>query len=58
MGGAVEFGAELRLSEQLRFNADVRWVDLASDASMLRAADGLVGADPVSIGVSLGWRFR
>lgn len=58
MGGAAELGAELRLSGQLMFNADVRWVDLASDATLLRATDGLVGADPVSFGVSLGWRFR
>jgi outer membrane protein W len=58
MGGAAELGAELRLSEQVHVNADVRWVELASDASLLRASDGLVSADPVSVGISLGWRFR
>jgi hypothetical protein len=58
VGGAAELGAELRLSERVRVNADLRWVELASDASLLRASDGLVGADPVSVGVSLGWRFR
>lgn len=58
VGGAAELGAELRLSEQLLFNADVRWVDLDPQASLLRANDGLVGADPVSVGISLGWRFR
>jgi len=58
MGGAAELGAELRLSARVRVNADVRWVELASDASLLRASDGLVGADPVSVVVSLGWRFR
>ena len=57
-GAAAELGAELRLSEQLMFSADVRWVDLDPQASMLRTPDGLVGADPVSLGVSLGWRFR
>jgi hypothetical protein len=58
MGGAAELGADLRLSEQVHVNADVRWVELASDASLLRASDGLVSADPVSVGISLGWRFR
>ena len=58
MGGAAELGAALRLSEQLMVNADLRWVDLDSDASLLRANDGLVGAATVSVGISLGWRFR
>jgi len=57
-GGAAELGAELRLSSQLLLNADVRWVDLDPSASLLRANNGLVGADPVTVGVSLGWRFR
>lgn len=58
MGGAAEVGAEFRLTEQLLVNADLRWIDLNADASLLRANDGLVVADPVSVGVSLGWRFR
>jgi hypothetical protein len=58
MGGAAELGAELRLSERVLVNADLRWVDLDSQAGLLRANDGLVGADPFSVGISLGWRFR
>jgi hypothetical protein len=58
MGAAAELGAELRLSEQIMVNADVRWVDLAKEASVLRTPSGLVGAESVSVGVSLGWRFR
>jgi opacity protein-like surface antigen len=57
-GAAAELGAELRLSEQVMVNAGVRWVDLDQQAILLRTADGLVGADPVSVGVSLGWRFH
>jgi hypothetical protein len=57
-GGAAELGAELRLTGQLLLNADVRWVELDPSASLLRANNGLVGADPVTVGVSLGWRFR
>lgn len=58
VGGAAELGAELRLSSRMMLNADVRWVELDPGASLLRASDGLVGADPLSVGLSLGWRFR
>jgi len=58
LGGAAELGAELRVTEQLRVNADLRWIDLDAEASLLRVDEGLVGADPVSVGISLGWRFR
>jgi hypothetical protein len=36
----------------------VRWADLDDDAVLLRADDGYVGADPLAVGVSVGWRFR
>jgi hypothetical protein len=39
-------------------SADLRWIDLASDAEFLRNGDGLVAADSVALGFSLGWRFR
>lgn len=58
LGAAAEFGAELQLSRQLMVGADLRWADLADDATLLRAEDGYVGADSVSVGVSVGWRFR
>jgi hypothetical protein len=58
VGGAAELGAELQLSQRVKVNADLRWVDLDPQATLLRANDGLVGADPFSVGVSLGWRFR
>ena len=51
LGAAAELGAELRLNERLMIRADLRWVDLAAEATMLRADSGLVGADPVSFGV-------
>jgi hypothetical protein len=35
----------------------LRWIDLADDANMLRDDSSLVGADPVAVGVSVGWRF-
>jgi outer membrane protein W len=58
LGAAAELGAELRLSERLLLQADLRWADLDEQASLLRSEDGLVGADAVSLGVAIGWHFR
>ena len=58
LGAAAEVGAELQVSRQLMVSADLRWADLDDDAVLLRADDGYVGADPVAVGVSVGWRFR
>jgi hypothetical protein len=58
LGAAAEIGAELQISRQLLLNADLRWADLHEDAVLLGANGGYVGADPVSVGVSVGWRFR
>jgi hypothetical protein len=58
LGAAAEVGAELRVSEALLMSADLRWADLDRDATALRAQDGLVAADPVSLGVSVAWQFR
>jgi hypothetical protein len=57
-GGAAELGAELRLSERANLTADVRWIEIDDQADMLKSDTGLVGADPVSYGLSIGWRFR
>jgi hypothetical protein len=58
LGPAAEVGAEFRVSQQLMVNAELRWAELDTDAVLLGSAEGLVGADPVSVGVSVGWRFR
>lgn len=58
MGGAAELGAEFRLSERANLTADVRWIEIDDDASLLKIDGGLVGAAPVSYGLSIGWRFR
>jgi hypothetical protein len=57
IGAAAELGAELHLNDRLMMRADLRWIDLADDANMLRDDSSLVGADPVALGVSVGWRF-
>jgi hypothetical protein len=58
LGVAAEVGAELQVSRQLMVSADLRWADLDDDAVLLRADDGYVGADPLAVGVSVGWRFH
>jgi len=58
LGAAAEFGAEWRVSEQFAMSADLRWIDLASDAGLLRSGPSLIAADPLALGVSMGWRFR
>jgi opacity protein-like surface antigen len=58
VGAAAEVGAEFRVNRQLMVNAELRWADLDADAVLLRSEDGFVGADPLSVGVSVGWRFR
>lgn len=58
LGAAAELGAELQLGGRVMLSADLRWADLHDDAILLRSGEGIVGADPVSLGLALGWRFR
>jgi hypothetical protein len=58
LGAAAEVGAELQLGRRVLLNADLRWADLDENAVLLRADEGYVGADPVAVGISVGWRFR
>lgn len=58
LGATAELGAEIALSEQVHLNADLRWVDLDDQAGLLHTAFGPVAADPVTLGISLGFRFR
>jgi opacity protein-like surface antigen len=58
LGAAAELGAEWHVTQRLAMSADLRWIDLAADADFLRSGNSLLAADPVSLGVRLGWRFR
>jgi OmpW family len=58
LGAAAEVGAEFQFSREFLLSADLRWADLNDDAVLLRADEGFVGADPVSVGLSVAWRFR
>jgi OmpW family len=58
VGPAAELGAELALNERMSVNADVRWAGLDEHADLLRGSYGPVAADPVTLGVTVGYRFR
>jgi outer membrane protein W len=58
LGPAAELGAELALSAHVRISADLRWADLDERASVLRGDSGPVAADPLAVGVTVGYRFR
>jgi hypothetical protein len=58
LGPAAELGAELALSEHVRINADLRWADLDERAGILRGDSGPVAADPLAVGLTVGYRFR
>jgi OmpW family len=57
-GPTAELGAALALNARVSVNADVRWCDLDERASLLRGSYGPVAADPVTLGVTVGYRFR
>jgi hypothetical protein len=58
LGAAAEFGAEVQVSPRMRINADLRWIDLDSRAEALLTEHGPVVADPLMLGVAVGYRFR
>lgn len=58
VGPAAELGAEFALSQHVHLNADLRWADLDERAALLRGDQGLVAADPLALGLSIGYRFR
>lgn len=58
VGAAAEVGAEFRPNERLLVSADLRWAGMSDDAARVSRDNLLLDADPISLGVSLGWRFR
>ena len=46
------------MSERVVFGADLRWVDLDGRANALSSDYGPVSANPLLLGISLGYRFR
>jgi hypothetical protein len=58
LGAIAEVGSEWHASERLRFNASVRWADIAGNARAIRTDKGPVGAEPLVLALALGYRFR
>lgn len=58
LGAVAEFGSEWHASEQLLLHASVRWADVAGDARAVRTDNGPVSAQPVVLGLAVGYRFR
>ncbi len=58
VGPVAELGAELALNARVSLNAGVHWCDLDERANLLRGTYGPVAADAVTLGVSVGYRFR
>lgn len=58
MGAAAEVGAEMQVTPRMLVNADVRWAALTDRAEAVRSDYGPVTAEPLMLGVSVGYRFR
>jgi outer membrane protein len=56
-GGAVHAGVDMRLNERWLLTADVRWMDIETDAKVNGAKVGTVKIDPFVYGVAAGYRF-
>lgn len=56
-GPALQVGVDVPLSKNLYFNIDVKKVFIKTDVSAGGAKLGTFKADPVLVGVGLGWRF-
>lgn len=56
-GLAVQLGLDVQLGSDWFANADVRWMDIDSDAKLNGVSLGTVEIDPYAFGLSIGRRF-
>lgn len=58
VGPAAQIGFDYKIADQLYFNADVKWVRLASDVDLVGVGKvSTVHIDPLLFGVGVGYRF-
>ena len=57
VGWAAQVGVDIDLSDNLFLNAEVRYLDIDTDAKVNGADFGTVEIDPILFGVNLGFRF-
>jgi outer membrane protein len=56
-GLATQAGLDIDLSDSWFLNADVRWLDIDTDAKLGGTSLGSVAIDPFTFGISVGRRF-
>jgi outer membrane protein len=56
-GAAAQLGMDFDISQDWFVNADVRWIDIDTSATLDGASLGSVAIDPLTFGVSIGRKF-
>ena len=56
-GAAVHAGIDFALNDRWLISADVRWMDIDTDARVNGVKVGTVNIDPLAYGVAVGYRF-
>ena len=56
-GPAVQLGVDYDVTQNGFISFDARWMDIDTRASLNGASLGDVSIDPMTVGVSFGWRF-
>lgn len=56
-GLALQAGVDYMINDRLLLNVNVRYIDIEADASINGAEVGTVKIDPMTVGMSVGYRF-
>lgn len=56
-GAAAHAGVDFALSDKWLFSADLRWMDIDTEARVNGAKVGTVRIDPLAYGIAFGYRF-
>lgn len=56
-GAAAHAGVDFALNDRWLISADVRWMDIDTDARVNGVKVGTVNIDPLAYGVAIGYRF-
>ena len=56
-GGALQAGIDFHIDKNLRFNIDIKKINLKTDVYVGGANKGVLKLDPTLIGVGLGYRY-
>ena len=57
-GPAVQMGIDYDVTEKGFLSLDARWIDIDTRAQLDGVSLGDVNVDPVTVGLSFGWRFE